>query len=113
MNEQLSINFDACRKERDKGIQRAIDHAGGRWAEKALSVMGVFCHRNPGREFLSEDLIEWSQIISPPLESPPHLRAWGGIFQKAARMGLIEKVGIVPSPTPSNHMANKSKWRVK
>jgi len=59
-------------------------------------------------EFLAEEVIRESRGIVP---EPPTERAWGGVFQKAARAGRIVLCGYRVTRNPKAHMSPKRLWR--
>lgn len=104
-----------ARAARDAGIQQAADHAEQvhpSWGEHAYEVLRQFVEiqrRAGGRQFTSEGVR--SSILALQLKEPPHRRAWGAVFQRAARNGLIVKVGIVESKAAHCHCAHVGAWR--
>jgi|SRR5690625_1520915 len=109
---QANLPFTG-RELRDAGISLAIEHADEKinnWPEIAYNALQVFVAQNPVKRFMAEDVRNYAyDCLAIPY--PPHCRAWGGIMARAARNGLIKKIGIAPVKTPSNHMANASVWR--
>lgn len=104
---QLSLTLPQARVRRDIGIQRATDHADQehpRWADAAFDVLksAVAIREQP---FLAEDAIE---AIGHAVPEPPDGRAWGGVFQRAARAGVIRKVGYAPAR--SSNLSPKVLW---
>lgn len=91
---------------RDRGIQSSGDHAGSVWKRRATGYLLEYlaAHREP---FLAEDVREFAA----QLESPPDGRAWGSVFQEAARRGLIVKVGYAPAK--SSNLSPKVLWRAR
>lgn len=101
--EQLSIDY--ARARRDDGIQRAGDHAGNEWKDRARGYVLEFLAGNP-EPFLAEDLREFAEVRG--LFAPPDGRAWGAVIQSAARDGLIRKVGYAPAK--SSNLSPKVQW---
>ena len=108
MNAQTSIDF--ARANRDKGIQRAVDHADAverGWSEMAFDFfVNVFLKHHKG-EFQCEDYRASCKGIVP---DPPSLRAYGAIVVRAKKMGLIKRIGIGPVKNPKAQMANANVW---
>lgn len=107
MTAQIQIDF--ARQARDRGIANAVDHADqvhDSWSEKAYShfVTFVSLQSNP---FTIEMFREWCKDFLP---APPSLRAFGAIPMRAARAGLIGKVGTVQVRNVKAHMANAALW---
>lgn len=106
-------NTDA-RAARDAGIQRAAEHAEEvhpDWHAKADEALRLFAAgmRASGKAFTSEDVR--NSIVAAFVPQPPHLRAWGAVFQRAARAGLITKAGIVESRAAHCHCAHVASWK--
>ena len=103
-----------ARAARDAGIQQAADHAEEvhqDWGELALDAVRQFADgvRGTNAWFTSEDVR--SSEAGQAVPTPPHLRAWGAVFQRAARERLIEKVGVTQSVAAHCHLAYVAKWR--
>lgn len=78
---------------RDVGIAQAEQHAESvdpGWKDVAFGMLQEFCNARRGCRFTSEDVRRWCELRG--FESPVP-KAWGGIFQKAARRQLIRKTG--------------------
>lgn len=95
-------------QRRDHGIQRAVDHAEREsegWTDFAVSLLRSFASRQSA-PFLAEDFVEWATngLIAYPADG----RAFGGVFQRAAREGIIRKVGYAPAR--SSNLAPKCTW---
>lgn len=101
---QLAIDF--VRARRDDGIQRAADHAGDQWRRGARGYLLEFLSSQPG-PFLAEDARAFAE--SRGFAHPPDGRAWGVVFQSAARAGLIVKIGYAPAK--SSNLSPKVQWR--
>lgn len=98
---------------RDEGIDRAVAHADQvlpRWADKAYEALCCFLEVTlKTDQFNSEPVIEYAYSIGVP--KPPDGRAWGGVFMRAARAGLIVKVGYGPTRNPKHHKDISALWR--
>lgn len=97
MTEQLDIDF--ARKERDQGIERSVaraDRASEGWSELALSWIKRYAREHRGERFIGRQIVLASR--SWGLVQPPNDKAWGGPMQKAAKLGIIRKVGVAPDP---------------
>lgn len=108
MTSQLNISF--ARQARDKGIKQAVDHANSvdvGWSEKVYALLKDFVKSYSGPfQFESFRL-----SIAGLVPEPPHKRAFGAIAAKAAREGLIRRVGYAPVKSVNCHRANASVWR--
>lgn len=103
MNDQLSIDF--VRGRRDDGIQRAGEHAGDVWRRRAHGYLLEYIATHGERSFLAEEVRDFAST----LEAPPDGRAWGVVFQNAARAKLIIKAGYAPAK--SSNLSPKVLWR--
>lgn len=111
---QPEFDWTAARAARDAAIQQAADHAedvNPNWGDTAYEALRIFAagKRSSGATFTSEDVR--SSIAAAAVPAPPHLRAWGSVFQRAARAGLIAKVGIVESRAAHCHCAHVAAWK--
>lgn len=110
---QANLPFVSGRDLRDAGMHAAISNADAQvpdWPTEAMRALQMYVLAHPGKEFMAEDVRNYAyDTLAVPY--PPHCRAWGSIFQRAAREGLIRRVRIAPVKTPSSHMANASVWR--
>ena len=109
MDNQTVFDFDAAREARDQGIRTAIEHADDvtpRWSDKAFELLCEHAQRHA--EFTSED-VRFAAKDSIP--APPDGRAWGGVFQRAARAGIIARAGYVQARDPKVHCNVVTLWR--
>jgi len=93
---------------RDAGMKQAIEHADKvveSWSDKAYDHLLKYIVLHD--EFMAEDLRYESK-----LPEPPSRRAWGQIMLRAAKSGLIYRVGFRAVKNPKAHCANASLWRV-
>lgn len=94
-------------QRRDHGIQRAVDHAEREqegWTDFALSLLRFYASRQSD-PFLAEQFVEHCTGL---IALPPDGRAWGGVFKRAARLGIIRRVGYAPAK--SSNLAPKCTW---
>lgn len=108
------MSSEEARAARDAGIQQAAEHAEEvhpDWNNLAYEALRVFAagKRGTSATFTSEDVR--GSIAAAFVPQPPHLRAWGAVFQRAARAGLIAKAGIVESRAAHCHCAHVAAWR--
>ena len=107
---------ERARAARDEGITRAVQHAEEvhpRWADEAFEVLQDYLTIGTvagGAGFTSEDVREHAAALGLP--EPPHLRAWGGVFKRAAGLDLIRKAGITEARAPHVHCGIVTVWRV-
>jgi hypothetical protein len=103
------LNIDFARKARDRGIKQAVKHADQAhesWSEKAYGHFVTFVSLQKGT-FKVEDFREFSRDVLP---DPPSLRAFGALPLRAARAGLIKKVGVEQVRNVKAHMAKAAVW---
>ena len=106
-------NTDA-RAARDAGIRQAAEHAeevNPDWNELADEALRVFAasKRASGEAFTSEDVRK--SIAAAFVPQPPHLRAWGSVFKRAAHAGLIVKAGVTNSAAAHCHLSYVAQWK--
>ena len=97
---------------RDAGIQQAIGNANqecASWSEKAFIALQEFLRYTSKRSFMTEELRCWAHQ-DYGLPRPPHSRAWGGVVGRAAKQGLIRKIGITQVRNRTAHCANAAVW---
>lgn len=109
---QLSlIPIDPLRRarvERDGGMQQALEHAEEqtpKWGDVAYHFLENFCRNN--RTFISEDVSNASRTWG--MEQPPTDRAWGAVYLRAAKAGIIVQDGTGRSAR--RHASICPKWR--
>ena len=107
------MRSDEAREARDAGIEMAATHANAlepRWTDRAYVALVAYCRFNRDKRFSSEDVRDYAHNTCG-LPEPAHRRAWGSIFQRAARVGLIQKVGITESRAAHCHCSHVGQWR--
>ena len=96
---------------RDKGINQAVEHADRvslNWSERAYRLTEDYAKRH----FLFSG--EQVRLASKGMiDEPPHLRAWGAIMLKAAKNGLIKRVGYIQVENIAAHRATATLWESK
>ena len=108
MCEQLNLFSGA--HLRDVGIQRAMQHAENKidnWTAQAYQFLLSYMQAN--KEFMCEDVREAAKGI---VENPPHNRAWGGIFVKAAKLHIIKRKGFKSVTNAKAHCTPATLWEV-
>lgn len=108
------MSSEESRAARDAGIQQAAEHAEQihfGWNDKAVEAIRVYaaCVKPRGETFTAEKLR--NSIIGACVPAPPHKRAWGSAFVRAAREGLIVKVGVTHSQAPHCHLSYVAEWK--
>ncbi len=119
MQDQMSLDLVAqparrqrARAARDKGIQRAIDHANAvepTWGEVAYRHLTQLVMDKPsGATLTSEAIREFAR--QQGLCNPPDGRAWGAVLLRSARAGVLKKVGWTISEDPTTHCSPVALW---
>lgn len=99
------------RAARDAGMLASVNHADRverSWSTNAYALLKEYCKTHP--TFMGEDVRHWAHG-DRMLPTPPDSRAWGSLFNRAAREGIIVRVGYAPQRDPKAHRAPKSVWR--
>lgn len=104
------IDFDmqqTPRIKRDMAIAQSADHAervSPEWKERAYSALKQFCTTH--ERFTSYDFRHAGLILSPTTD-----KAFGAVFQRAARAGIIANVGY--EKHPERHLSPTVLWASK
>jgi hypothetical protein len=98
---------------RDAGIKKAVDHANEtfpdpEWSKQAYSFLLNFLTVHDNQEFTSEQIRIQADGIVP---EPPDPRAWGGVFIRASKSGLIVACGWSIGKRKECHMGPKRLWK--
>ncbi len=97
---------------RDAGMQQAIDHADSEapaWGERAFRFVKAFATMN--LRITSEGARKYAERCGLPF--PPDKRAWGAVMIRAARAGLIAKIGYTTALDPKVHCNPVTLWESK
>lgn len=101
---------------RDRGIEKAVDHANQEvenWSEEAYRFLKNFIEASKQSRvytFMTEQARKESAYFN--IKEPPSCRAWGGIVLRAAKEGLIRKVGFGKVTNPKAHCTPATVWEV-
>lgn len=113
-SEQLIMRFhepvNTAEYYRDRGMRKAVDHADmvtDNWSERAYNFLREYIKTN--QVFMTENVREASKGMVP---EPPSHRAWGAIIVRAAKEGLIRKVGYQSVMNKKAHCTPASLWQV-
>lgn len=90
--EQQAIDFAAARAARDEGIQRSANkaaRAAETWPEDAYNFLCRYARTH--ERFISEELTACADRMG--YGAPTSSKAWGAIFQRASREGIIRRDG--------------------
>lgn len=91
--------MDFAKAQRDAGITRAVSNAEGKtpgWSDLALAWIRLYAYEHRGEKFIGRDIVLASRNAG--VIQPPNDKAWGGPMMRAARAGVIRKVGTAPDP---------------
>lgn len=97
-----------ARKLRDLGMGQAIDHADRTtpaWRDMAFEFLVSFAKHH--QLFISEDVSDASK--EEALAQPPTDRAWGSVYIKALKFGVIAREGTGRSRR--RHASICPRWR--
>jgi len=104
------LDLFAARELRDAGIQQAVDHADQvkeNWSEDAYNfLLGYLPFVDT---FMTEEVREAAEGM---IDEPPSKRAWGAVILRAAKAGLIHRVGYKQTNNKKSHKTPASLWRV-
>lgn len=93
---------------RERGMDRALTTAEAQydaWATKAYAFLGAYARTHAS--FAGWELVRAANDSGQvPVVSG---KAWGAVFVRAARAGLLEKAGFAPDPNRHNNPAPR--WR--
>jgi hypothetical protein len=113
MTEQLPMDFEAARRARDAGMKRAADHAdrvNDGWTQTAYANIVMLCRAHKlDAPILAEDIRELAYAQGLP-RPPRDGRAWGSVFSRARRAGIISIVGHAKAK--SSNLSPKPLWKV-
>lgn len=102
------FTFAEATKRRDDGMRRAVEHADdvtAEWSKRAIGLLIEYA-RWDDAGFLAEQVRLFAHDQGLP--SPPDGRAWGAVFQRAAKAGHIVRLGYAPAK--SSNLSPKVLW---
>jgi len=88
-------------KAKTNGIE-AVQEIGTDWA--VLADRAILWLSKCSEPFSINEVRRFVQV------EPHHPNAWGARFSKAAKEGLIQRVGFTKASTPSRHAGMVSTW---
>jgi len=112
-DEPTLFDLSEGRRLRDEGMIRAASHANritDDWQDKAYQILCEFVAKSDGQSFLAEDVRAYA-INRHNLPHPPDNRAWGAPITKAAKAGLIVRIGYRQSRQKDCHASPNTVWR--
>lgn len=89
---------------RDSGMQRAAEHAGREWQDRAVGFVRRYARLYP--RMLAENVRAMADANG---FASPSNKAWGPVMQRAAREGIIKADGYAPAN--SSNRSPKTQWR--
>jgi len=92
----------------DKGINDALAHANRKtekWSDQAYDALRTMAER--GRSFTAPDLRRAARGCVP---DPPTNMAWGGVFLRAKREGIIIPDGFSEHNDDTMHSQPVRRW---
>lgn len=105
------FNIEQGRAARDAGMQKAVDTTEklvDNWSEIAYSLLLDFLsvHHGP---FQAEE-VRSHAAMREDFPLPVSSRAWGAVFFRAAKNGLISRQGYAPVTNPKAHRTPAAVW---
>lgn len=100
---QGAVSAEAGESAKADGIARAAANTAPDWATACRAAIELMARR--GQPFQAADLIAEGLVDEP--DSPAR---WGAAFQAAARAGVIEHAGVVPSRRATVHRSLCRQW---
>lgn len=91
---------EAAKKD---GIARAAANTPPDWATACRAAIELMARR--GTPFQAADLIAEGLV-----DEPDHTARWGAAFMAAAKAGVIEHAGVVPSRRATVHRSLCRQW---
>jgi hypothetical protein len=88
-----------ARRAAQAGIEQAVSAADREiegWSDMALRYVRLYATQNRGKQFIGHNIVQAS--ITAGIIQPPNLKAWGWPLQRAAREGIIVRVGYAEDP---------------
>ena len=104
------MDFSEARERADIGMALAEEKANNDkwgWSDDALHGLEMYCLAHSDDQFLAEQVRAWVEEMGV-VDAPENERAWGAVFKRAARLGVIHRVGYAPSK--SSNLAPKCLW---
>lgn len=108
MSAQLAIDFAAARDARDAGMTQALQRAeriDDEWPELAYGFLVRFAYQNA--TFCGWQCTDLANAMG--FGSPADDRAWGPIYKRAIKAGVIEQSGA--GKNPHRHLSICPKYR--
>lgn len=100
---QGTVSAEAGETAKQDGIARAAANTPPDWATACRAAIELMARR--GTAFQAADLIAEGLVDEP--DSPAR---WGAAFMAAAKAGVIEHAGVVPSRRATVHRSLCRQW---
>lgn len=100
-------------KELGEAGMAAVLESHEAWSDKAMAALRAYCHHG-GRDWLfrAEQFREWA-MKHHLLAEPAKHNAWGALFNRAAKEGLIAATGLfTPAKSLKTHGHPVRVWSV-
>ena len=94
----MQLTSEDAKRLADSGMQRALDHAERvvpSWGERAYQRIVAYAKQH---ETFCGWMVVKAAALDPTFPEPPNQKAWGGPMQRAARAGIIERIGTAKDP---------------
>jgi hypothetical protein len=115
MTEQSQF-FDAWAAA-EEGMGRAVDHADRvdpGWSDEAAVVLRdyatAWARAWGDTPFMAEDVRAYAE--EQGFTKPPDDRAWGAVFVRARKQGVIARVGLALTQRRCSHKRPQTAWRL-
>lgn len=109
MTEKSVLDFTAARAARDAGMAQSLSNAErltDGWGDIAYAFLLIYARHN--QSFISEDVSGASKGRAD-FPQPPTDRAWGSVYRRAVREGVIVQDGVGRSTR--RHASICPRWR--
>lgn len=88
-----------AKREAQTGIDQAAAAADRKhrgWTDQAFEFIKTYATNMKGRQFIGHDIVAAS--CARGILQPENSKAWGQPIQRAARAGVLKRVGFAPDP---------------
>lgn len=107
-----SLNLFSAKELKNAGIQLAAQNAEQKhegWGDDAYAALKTYINIHKSIPFMCETVRDFAHI-ELGLPQPASSRAWGSVFQRASREGLIKHVGYGNTNNPRAHKTPAGMW---
>jgi len=108
----LSI-IEEGERRKNIGMEEAADHAeeeSPQWKQRAFNLLVRYLSEYPKpHQFQAEDFRNWCEM-GKFIQEPPSKRAYGSIVLRAAKQGLIKKIGHATVKNVTAHRCFATLW---